>query len=363
VDFEREGLLAGLSDEQERAARRELLDRLAAQGFSLDELKRAVSDDRLTLLPLDRLFEDRRHTLADVADATGLTEDYVARDYRALGFSVPDRDEPVFTDADLESYRTLKSALDADIPEERLIALSRTIGNGAVRTAQALLHILTETFLRPGDTERDLAFRYAEVGDKFIPVLRQVLANPVNLHLRELIIHEAIGEAERRAGRLPGTREVTIAFADLVDFTALSEKASVDDLDQLVERFSAFAAEVAGPPVRFVKTIGDAAMFACHEPVPLVEAMRGLIRGGGERRLPQMRVGVARGPALPRAGDWYGPPVNLASRITASGEPGSIVVAEDVRREADQAGRWTCVGEASLKGIDSPVPLFRLEDQ
>jgi adenylate cyclase len=363
VDFEREGLLSGLSDEQDRAARRELLDRLAAQGFSLDELRRAVSEDRLALLPLDRLFEDRRHTLADVANATGLTEDYVARDYRALGFSVPERDESVFTDADVESYRTLRSALDAEIPAERLIALSRTIGNGAVRTAQALLHILTETFLRPGDTERDLALRYSEVGDQFIPVLRQVLANPVNLHLRELIIHEAIGEAERRVGRLPGTREVTIAFADLVDFTALSETASVDELDQLVERFSALAAEVATPPVRFVKTIGDAAMFACHEPIPLLDAMRVLIRAGGERRLPKMRVGIAGGPALPRAGDWYGRPVNLASRITASGEPGSIVVAEGVRREANQAGRWISVGEASLKGIDQPVPLFRLDVQ
>jgi adenylate cyclase len=361
VDFEREGLLAGLTDEQDRAARLGLLERLAAQGFGIDELKRAASEDRLALLPLERLFEDRRHTVSDVARATGLTEEYIARDYRALGFSIPEHDEPAFTDADLESYRTLKAALDAEIPEERLVALSRTIGNGAVRTAQALLHILTETFLRPGDTERDLALRYAEVGDQFIPVLRQVIANPVNMHLRELVINEAIGEAERRAGRLPGTREVTIAFADLVEFTALSESASVGELGELVERFTSLAAEVATPPVRFVKSIGDAAMFACHESVPLVEAMLALIDAGTARQLPEMRVGVARGHALPRAGDWYGRPVNLASRITASGKPGMVVAADAVRRDADAVGRWTSAGEASLKGIESPVELFRLE--
>jgi adenylate cyclase len=361
VDFEREGLLSGLSSEGDRAARLDLLERLAAQGFSLADLKRAASEDRLALLPLDRLFEDRRHSLAAVARETGLTEGYIARDYRALGLSIPERDEHVFTDADIESYRTLKAALDAGIPEERLLSLSRTLGNGAIRTAQALLHILTETFLRPGDTERDLALRYAEIGDEFIPVLRHVLANPVNLHLRELIIEAAIGETERRAGRLPGAQQVTISFADLVEFTALSEGASITELDELVNAFSALAADVAGPSVRFVKTIGDAAMFASTEPAPLLEAMCRLIDDGEKQSLPSMRVGLAYGSALPRAGDWYGRPVNLASRITASGQPGSIVAAEEVRRRADSAGSWIPVGEATLKGIDRPVPLYRLE--
>ena len=43
---------------------------------------------------------------------------------------------------------------------------------------------------------------------------------------------------------------------------------------------------------------------------------------------PLLRAGVAAGGALPRGGDWYGRPVNLASRITAIARPGSVLTDE-----------------------------------
>jgi hypothetical protein len=55
IDFEAEGLLEGL-DEATRAARRDLLEQLAADGATLDELKRAVAEDRLALLPVERVL-------------------------------------------------------------------------------------------------------------------------------------------------------------------------------------------------------------------------------------------------------------------------------------------------------------------
>ncbi len=51
VDFASEGLLDGLEGEA-RASRCELLERLSAEGASLDELRRAVEEDRLVLLPV-----------------------------------------------------------------------------------------------------------------------------------------------------------------------------------------------------------------------------------------------------------------------------------------------------------------------
>ena len=55
MDFAAEGLLDGLEGD-ERAAREALLERLAEDGFDLYELKAAVEEHRLALLPVDRVL-------------------------------------------------------------------------------------------------------------------------------------------------------------------------------------------------------------------------------------------------------------------------------------------------------------------
>jgi len=69
IDFEAEGLLGGLSGEA-REARLALLQELAEAGVPLDELKRAVEEDRLVLLPVERVFEEgeERYTSAQIAE-------------------------------------------------------------------------------------------------------------------------------------------------------------------------------------------------------------------------------------------------------------------------------------------------------
>jgi adenylate cyclase len=62
---------------------------------------------------------------------------------------------------------------------------------------------------------------------------------------------------------------------------------------------------------------------------------------------------------LPRAGDWYGRPVNLASRVTGVARPGSVLATEDVREGLADSYAWSYAGERRLKGIDDRVKLFR----
>jgi adenylate cyclase len=65
------------------------------------------------------------------------------------------------------------------------------------------------------------------------------------------------------------------------------------------------------------------------------------------------------GAALSRAGDWYGRPVNLASRVTAIARPGSVLATREVRDAVGAAYRWSSAGARSLKGVDGPVRLYR----
>ena len=182
--------------------------------------------------------------------------------------------------------------------------------------------------LRAGISELELARHYGETVARLYPMVDPLMSDILALHLRHATETDIVGAAERDGGRLPGSRRVAIGFADLVGFTRLGEEVPPDELGRLATRLEAIALEVASPPVRLVKTIGDAVMLASPEPEPLVEAALGLIDvaegEGGD--FPELRAGAALGAALARAGDWFGRPVNLASRITSVARPSSLLV-------------------------------------
>jgi len=122
------------------------------------------------------------------------------------------------------------------------------------------------------------------------------------------------------------------------------------------------ARDVATPPVRFIKTIGDAVMFVCTEPAPLLDAVLKLVdMTDSDNDFPRLRAGIASGSAVSRAGDWFGSPVNTASRVTAAARPGTVLAGESVRDElGDEAGfSWSFAGARRLKGIKGEVKLFR----
>lgn len=54
-------------------------------------------------------------------------------------------------------------------------------------------------------------------------------------------------------------------------------------------------------------------MLVSSRPTPLVTTMLDLIDSASANDLPSLRIGVASGSAVSRAGDWFGNPVNLAS--------------------------------------------------
>ena len=61
VDWESEGLLEG-TEGKAREGRRQLLDELHESGVGLEELREAVEEGRLVLLPLEQALSGRRST-------------------------------------------------------------------------------------------------------------------------------------------------------------------------------------------------------------------------------------------------------------------------------------------------------------
>jgi adenylate cyclase len=363
IDFEAEGLLDGLQGEA-RAARVELLERLAAEGVPLEELREAVSSARLTLLPTERALAggDARYTPREIAELSGLDIEFLRRATTALGIPFPEPDETRLTELDLEAARRMKAFRDAGLPEEGLLQVARTIGMGTARIAEANRELIVRTLMRPGDTERDLALRFAGAADAMLPLFEPVLLYAQRAHLLEQVRRDVIGAADLASGEMGATPEVAVCFADLVGFTKLGEEIATEELGLVAGRLEEMATVVAEPPVRLVKLIGDAAMLVSPEAKLMVNAALRLVEAADEEgeEFPRLRAGIAHGSALVQSGDYYGRPVNLASRLTAVARPGSVLVDANTKQAAPQGFEYSFAGERRLKGFDSKTKLFRV---
>jgi len=363
IDFEAEGLLDELEGEA-REARLQLLERLADEGVSLGELREAVEAARLTLLPAERALagDGPRYTGHEIAELSGLDVETLQRASAALGIPNPDPDERTLTEADLEAAQRTKAFHDAGLPEEGMLQVARTVGMGTARIAEANRELIVRTLMQPGDTEHDLALRFAAAAEHMMPLIEPMLAYALRAHMLEQVRRDVIGTADLESGEIRGTADLAVGFADLVEFTRLGEEIAPEELGSVAGRFEEMAAAVAELPVRLVKMIGDAAMFVSSEAETLLDASLRLIEaaeGEGEE-FPVLRAGLAFGPTLTQTGDYYGRSVNLASRITGIARPGSVLVDAAAKDAAGESFSYSFAGERRVKGIDSGVKLFRV---
>lgn len=106
-----------------------------------------------------------------------------------------------------------------------------------------------------------------------------------------------------------------------------------------------------------------AELHACGVAVEELRATLDLVAAAdaeGEA-FPQIRAGVACGEAVNLGGDWFGRPVNLASRITDRARPGSVLVSEEVQAALAEAGfAFSDAGRKKLKGVRDQPRLFRV---
>jgi adenylate cyclase len=363
IDFEAEGLLDDL-DGKAMEGRLALLERLASEGVTLEELREAVAAGRLVLLPVERALagDGPRYTPNEIAEVSGVPLELLQRYTAASGIPYPEPDDPSLTDADLEAAKRIAAFRQAGLPDEGMMQVVRTVGMGTARIAEANRELAIRTLAEPGDTEEDLALRLAAAAEYMVPLIGPAIVHAFEMHMLEQIRRDVIGAADLASGEIGGAAELSVGFADLVEFTRLGEEIDPVELGQVAGRLEEMANAVAEPPVRLVKTLGDGAMFVCAEAKPLLEASLELIAAAeaeGEQ-FPWVRAGLATGSVLPQSGDYYGRAVNLASRITNVARPGSVVVDAATREEAGEEGfSYSFAGERRLKGIDSRVRIFR----
>lgn len=354
-------LLEGL-DDAGRASRRRLIERLVDDGVPPEAIRDAAAANTLpALLAAQVLGGQAKYTAEDIAQMTNMSLDFVLAVRRASGLPVRDIDEVAYYDQDLEAMQDVKRLRDVGLADDRLLDVIRVLGRGLSHTAESMRQLSLELILEPGDDEEQVAMRWAAVAEILLPIAGHSVERLLLLHLRDIFSTEALLPDDREAGLLPESRPVAVCFADLVGFTRLGEELPATELGAVADRLVLMAERVVSGDVRFVKTIGDAVMLVSPSVDHLLGAAFQLVEAAdaeGED-FPQLRVGLGYGAALNRHGDWFGRPVNRASRITAIARPGTVVATESARDAAGPDWRWSSLPPRRIKGVSGEMRLHR----
>ena len=311
-------------------------------GCTDEEIDRAVEDDVLDLLVVDRMLvpSEVRFTQGEVAARTDIPLDVAKRFWRALGFLDVDEDDAAFTDMDIEAVHLFQSMVAMGLVDlDSAVQMARVIGSSMARIAEAeTAPGSTPILMGTGDSVLD-ADSFARQAGTSIPAMARLLEYVWRRHLqaatRRAMLHRTRGSDE-------GIRPVmAVGFADMVGFTMLSQHLGDDELAAVVARFEELAHDtVVALGGRVVKMIGDEVMFvvpsatgAAHIGLSLAEAY------AGDDLLSDVRVALAVGPVLVKDGDFYGPVVNLASRLVGVAHPGTVLISDEFRQalEAERA--------------------------
>lgn len=348
---------AGIADARRRAPLIEYLDSL---GFTAEQMVAAERQGRLFGLAGDvvQWSGQPRHSLTDAAEALGLPLTDVEQAWAVLGLTVADPNTPTLTDNDIEALRTWTDLRTA-IGDDAATGFLRVIGASVARVAEALA-----SMGRAGLPELDLAHSHDELvtaqayrsAAAFIPRIGGMIDSFHRHHLfaartyfDAIVHHESL------------TVDCGVGFADLPNFTQLTQRLTPADLTSLLNEFNAITNDVVhADGGRVVKFIGDAVMWVSATPESLAKVAMDLVHHPRPKMANiSVRAGLSFGSVVATGGDYFGNPVNLAARLVAAAEPGQILLAAPWY---DMPGKWPVAPREPLvlKGFNDPVTAFEL---
>jgi class 3 adenylate cyclase/predicted ATPase len=265
-----------------------------------------------------------------------------------------ERYAPVFIDNDID-VEVLRYLTDADLEKigvslghrRKLLAAIAELGGGAATPAQP-----------PSELNKQEAAERREP----TPTLAAVAPPP------------ACASAEVAGER----RYLTVMFCDLVGSTALASRLDAEDWRNLVSAYLDAASEaVTQMGGRVAKKLGDGLMALFGHPIAqendseravraalaIQRALAELNRenaGSGRHEL-VARIGVESGAVVvDAAGEVFGDAPNIAARVQALAEPGTVLITARIQRQV--AGLFVAEdrGAHALKGAPEPTTLFRI---
>lgn len=313
-----------------RSVSKDIVAALVALGLTEDEAQTAVAEDRVTLALVDKILSEKRDIPAQqLADEVGMSLDMMRAWEGAIGLPPYE----YYRQSDVDDARQMLGLL-AQLPVgniEDLVRPFRADGQALQRIAMAHLEMVSRRYIVPmrqaGGDDVAVAIALAEATRHLLPIAGPLVGTAYRRIMEHLLSTELVAQAARDS---TDQHELAVGFVDVVGYTSLSARIDPDGLDDVITAFEArcFDAARSHDGVQLVKFLGDAAMFICVDPVKLAEMLLDLVEFA-DHDSPlagsPMKAGLAYGQTLPRQGDFFGPPVNLAARLTDRARAGTVL--------------------------------------
>lgn len=291
-----------------------------------------MAPDRPTPADFERLVlgDDPVHTGQALAEMLELSIEDLKRLWRALGFPEPDTSVVMFTDADAAAVGLVKLAVTHGVIDlDTAVDSARAIGQTMARLADWEISVLGPKPTR-GESHADLAERRLSTATSLLtemgPIFEELLVYAWRRHLAASLARYGVDTDNDDEH----TTDKTVGFADIVQFTALSNEIGEDKVGDLVELFESRCQDVvATAGGRIIKSLGDSVLFVVDDPVAALDIADGIINViGRDSRMPDVRIGLSSGPVAQRLGDVFGPAVNRAARLTGVARRNRVIIDE-----------------------------------
>jgi adenylate cyclase len=348
------------------AAQARVVARMRERGHSLEELKQAGREGRLSFGLAEDLFPrpaEEQVTVDDVSRETGLEPELIERILVILG--TPLERERVLDPEDVEALRHCARVLAAGFPLVAFLQLVRVYVQSLRRIADAevrLTHLYVhEPMIRDGVPELEMAEEIGTLAADVLPLATPLTEYLHTRYLRFFLEQDVVGHMESELGTRTaelGQVPIALCFIDLTGFTRYTEEEGDLEALDVVENFVETVEATLPPEATVVKTIGDEVMVVSPDAGSLTEWAVDILGRFPQR--PRPRVGIHCGDAVYRDGDYFGTHVNLAHRVVSRAHAGELLATDRVVEAIEGRERLHAepIGEVTLKGFPEPTELF-----
>jgi class 3 adenylate cyclase len=304
------------------------------------------------------------HSPEEISRETGFDLDQLIVLATVLGY---DPNEGV-DEAAREMLLMVVQMVQAGLPWEGVLEGARVYADAVGRLADFGINMTHRYFCEPlekaGHPQAEISQGFTEAGGSIGPAAEELLVAMYRYYMARALEAHAQAHLEPRDPDAPsGSVQATMLFVDLALFTNLADTQGDVEAMRVIDRFDQWVREYSlKHDGRLVKQIGDEFMLVFRDPVRAVRFAIDLhARMSEAERFVALRSGIHSGSVLIRMGDYYGQAVNIASRTASMAMPNAILVTEPVAKAAAGAGiDVEEIGVRSLRGMEEPLPLYRV---
>jgi len=351
--------------------RARLYDGLERTGLPLQAIREALDAGELSFGWLDHPLYDliaalSRRSFRDVATETGIPLELLTVVREAIGFALPDPDDPMRED-ELRVVPLIRVLVSRGFAASVVERLLRVYGDALRRIAETEADWWRTQVALPslasGLTDAEMHEATLGFGEELAPLIEQAMLAIYHAHQEhtwsENLIEEVEDALDRAGLRAKMRTTPAICFVDISGFTDLTEQQGDEAAADLATRL---AAPVTRPTERrggkVVKWLGDGVMLHFRRAEDAVPAALEILEAVADAGLPLAHIGIHSGPVVFQGGDYFGRTVNLAARIGEQAQAGQVLVSDDVAGTIDpERFAITAVGPVELKGVPDPIRL------